>query len=94
MDQYPDQTRNLNPTPEAVVACIMFGDRYAAQKDGTMDFWGKLSKVERRRCELVVEYIEGQILQAIQRYEKGFLKDRQTGGNKAKIEAKIAELKG
>ena len=54
-NHYPDQTRNLNPTPAAVVARIIWGDEYAAQRGGTMDFWDTLSTDRKRRCEMVVE---------------------------------------
>lgn len=55
MSDYPDQTRNLNPTPAARVARIIWGQEYAAQRGGTMDFWDQLSADRQRRCELVIE---------------------------------------
>ncbi len=54
MADYPDQTRNLNPTPEATVARIIWGKEYAAQRGGTMDFWDTLSPDRQRRCWAVV----------------------------------------
>lgn len=54
-ESYPDQTRNLNPTPEARVAMIIWGKEYVAQGGGSMDFWDKLSPVRKKRCALVVE---------------------------------------
>ena len=51
----PDQTRNLNPTPEAKVAMIIWGSDYAAQRGGSMDFWDSLDRVRQIRCELVVK---------------------------------------
>jgi hypothetical protein len=56
---YPDQTRNLNPTPEARVAMIIWGAEYAAQRGGSMDFWDSLSADRKRRCELVVKTLKG-----------------------------------
>lgn len=50
-----DQTRNLNPTPEAKVAMIIWGDEYSKQNGGSMDFWDSLDKSRKKRCELVVE---------------------------------------
>lgn len=52
---YPDQTRNLNPTPEAKVAMIIWGDEYSQQNGGSMDFWDKLSVDRKNRCKYVVE---------------------------------------
>lgn len=54
-EKYPDQTRSLNPTPEARVAMIAWSDEYAAQRGGTMDFWDKLDLTRRRRCAMIVE---------------------------------------
>ena len=51
----PDQTRNLNPTPEARVAMIIWGKEYSEQNGGSMDFWDRLSESRKRRCKLVVE---------------------------------------
>lgn len=56
--QMPDQTRNLNPTPEARAAMWLFSQRYAAQNGGSMDFWDKLPKHEQQQCKaLVVEIL-------------------------------------
>lgn len=52
---YPDQTRNLHPTPEATVARIIYGRAYSEQKGGTMDFWDKLDPYNQRICQSVVE---------------------------------------
>lgn len=52
-----DQTRNLNPTPEARVAMIIWGKEYSEQRGGSMDFWDSLTAQQRRRCELVVHDI-------------------------------------
>lgn len=53
----PDQTRNLNPTPEATVAMHLWGAEYAAQRGGSMDFWDKLSDQRRKRCETIVREV-------------------------------------
>jgi hypothetical protein len=49
--------RNLNPHKPAVVAMAMWGNRYAAQNGGSMDFWDKLSSSEQRICREIVERI-------------------------------------
>jgi len=48
-----DQTRNLNPTPAAKVAMIIWGDKYSKQHGGSMDFWDRLTADQKSRCELV-----------------------------------------
>lgn len=46
-----DQTRNLNPTPAAVVAMWVWGERYSKQNGGSMDFWDGLSDREQKFCQ-------------------------------------------
>jgi hypothetical protein len=53
-----DQTRNLNPTPEAIIAMAMWGYRYGAQLGGSMDFWDTLSEAEKRDCLALVARIK------------------------------------
>lgn len=53
--EYPDQTRNLNPTPQARVAMIVYGNEYSRFRGGSMDFWDHLSIVRKRRCDMVVK---------------------------------------
>ena len=50
-----DQTRNLNPTPEARVAMIIWGHEYSQQAGGSMDFWDKLGHTQKRKCKIIVE---------------------------------------
>jgi hypothetical protein len=50
-----DQTRNLNPTFEARIAMIVWGDEYSKQDGGSMDFWDSLNDVRKRRCKLIAE---------------------------------------
>lgn len=50
-----DQKRNLNPTPEAKVAMIIWGKEYSEQNGGSMDFWDGLSEDRKKRCKLVVK---------------------------------------
>ena len=50
-----DQTRNLNPTPEAKVAMIIWGEEYSKQGGGSMDFFVQLSNDKKKRGELVVK---------------------------------------
>lgn len=47
--------KNLNPTPAACVAMIIWGEEYSNQGGGSMDFWDRLADDKKRRCELVVE---------------------------------------
>lgn len=49
-----DQQRNLNPTHEARIAMIVWGDEYAAQSGGSMDFWDNLSDDRKLRVKMVV----------------------------------------
>ena len=49
-----DQTRNLNPTPEAKVAMIIWGGEYSRQSGGSMDFWDRLCPDRKARCAMVV----------------------------------------
>ena len=52
-----DQTRNLNPSPQAVVAMIIWGKEYSEQGGGSMDFWDQLDKHRKNRCKSVVKEI-------------------------------------
>lgn len=54
---YPDQTRNLNAHKPAVAAMCHYGERYAAQKGGCMDFWDSLPDSEKCICRDMVEKI-------------------------------------
>lgn len=54
---YPDQTRNLNPTPAAKVAMIVWGERYSKFGGGSMDFWDSLTPLEKKRCDMAVEAV-------------------------------------
>lgn len=56
-ERYPDQTRNLNPHADAILAMCMYGGEYAAQRGGCMDFWDGLSQERKRFCRGVVEKI-------------------------------------
>jgi hypothetical protein len=47
----PRDYRNLHPTPAAIVAMAIFGEEYAAQNGGSMDFWDTLHPAKKRRCE-------------------------------------------
>ena len=50
-------TRNLNPTPAARIAMVIWGDEYAAQCGGSMDFWDSLDADRKRRCEAAAAYV-------------------------------------
>ena len=53
-----DQTRNLNPTPEAVVAMWLYGSLYAESRKGSMDFWDDLDDYRKRQCQRLLEDVE------------------------------------
>ncbi|MBU0644818.1 MAG: hypothetical protein KJ731_15765 [Alphaproteobacteria bacterium] len=59
MSEYPDQNRNINATPQAIVATIIWGNLYGDFKGGAMDFWDLLSNQDRRKCELIVKTVIG-----------------------------------
>ncbi len=50
--------RNLNPHKAARVAMCLWGNRYAAQGGGSMDFWDKLTESEKKLCREILEQIE------------------------------------
>ncbi len=52
-----DQTRNLNPTPEAVFAMFHWSKDYAKQMGGSMDFYDNLSAEEKKFCKRAVKSI-------------------------------------
>lgn len=60
-----DQTRNLNPTPEAIIAMCIWGAEYGAQNGGSMDFYDKLNLARKRQCEDIVRKIK----EAIERHD-------------------------
>lgn len=45
-----DQRQNLNPHAEARLAMALWGDEYAAQNGGSMDFWDELSTSRKALC--------------------------------------------
>lgn len=49
--------RNINPTPEAVVAMNLFGTDYGHQNGGSMDFWDNLSEGRKRRCRMIANAV-------------------------------------
>ncbi len=54
-----DQTRNLNPTPEAYFAMFHWHNEYAYQSMGSMDFYDSLSESKRAYCLDAVRHIKG-----------------------------------
>lgn len=54
MDEKTRIRRNLNPTPEARVAMIIWGKEYSRQGGGSMDFYDRLDDDRKVRCRLVV----------------------------------------
>lgn len=54
MTKQPDQTRNLHPIKPAVAAMFIYHNEYAAQHDGSMDFWDGLTPHQKGVCERCV----------------------------------------
>ncbi len=54
MSVFSRTQRNLNPTPAAMVAMIIWGHEYSKLGCGSMDFWDGLSRDKQARCECVV----------------------------------------
>jgi hypothetical protein len=50
--------RNLTPHKVARVAMFLFGQRYAAQVGGSMDFWDALPERDKQTCREVLQEIE------------------------------------
>ena len=46
-----DQTRNLNPSAEALLYSWIFGDEYSKQRGGVMDFWDKATKWQKENIK-------------------------------------------
>lgn len=42
--------RNANPTPEAIIAMMIWGKEYANSGCGSMDFWDKISFARKQQC--------------------------------------------
>lgn len=57
-EQYPDQTRNLNPHAQAVFAMWLFGERYSRSGLGSMDFWDRLPDRDKNMCRAAVAQIK------------------------------------
>ena len=49
-----DQTRNLNPSPEARWAMRLWSNEYAAQCGDSMDFWDGLTEYRKKLCQEIV----------------------------------------
>lgn len=49
--------RNINPTAPAYVAMAIWGQRYSAQRGGSMDFWDSLTDGEKRTCTEIAEKV-------------------------------------
>ena len=54
-----NEKRNLYPHPEAKLAMIVWGDEYAAQNLGCMDWYDRLSDVRKRKCRMALDAIKG-----------------------------------
>lgn len=53
----PENRRNLNPHAEARLAMALWGEEYAAQSGGSMDFWDGLSAGRKARCIVLLNEI-------------------------------------
>jgi hypothetical protein len=51
-------TRNANPIAPARVAMAIWGDRYSAQRGGSMDFWDTLNPGDKSLCIDIAERIK------------------------------------
>lgn len=50
-----DQSRNLNPIPEARIAMAIWGQEYAhKQRGGSMDFWDSIGPSRQSVCRSVL----------------------------------------
>lgn len=58
MNEREQARRNLNPHKAARAAMWLWGERYAAQGGGSMDFWDKLSERDKHFCRAMVKAIE------------------------------------
>jgi hypothetical protein len=50
-------TRNLNPHKAARIAMLLWNERYAAQRGGSMEFWDSLTEAERQTCRKCLEQV-------------------------------------
>jgi hypothetical protein len=57
MSEAERNRRNLNPHKLAVIAMVWWGQEYAAQGGGSMDFWDKLDKSRKQLCREVLDRI-------------------------------------
>ena len=52
-----EQEYNMNPHRPASVAMVLFNKEYAAQKGGAIDFWRKLSEIQKDICRRLAQSI-------------------------------------
>lgn len=57
-----DQLRNINPTPEALIAMFIWGKEYADFGGGSMDFFDSLSIGRQRQCTMEYERLKAAML--------------------------------
>lgn len=53
-----NQQRNLDPSAEAIAAMYLYGNEYASQGGGSMDFWDVLHPSKKRICTELVNKIK------------------------------------
>ena len=52
------QKRNLNPTLEARVAMIIWGQEYSQQSGGSMDFWDNLNEDRKQTVRMITKILK------------------------------------
>ena len=59
MDRTEIIKRDLNPHKAAVIAMLLYGERYAKMPHvGSMGFWDTLTKSEQETCKQCVERVD------------------------------------
>lgn len=52
-----DQTRNLNPHAEALLHSYIWGEAYANQGGGVMDFWDKADDTTKKHIRELMDQL-------------------------------------
>jgi len=71
--------RDLNPTPAARVAMLVWGDAYSKQRGGSMQFWDSLPNDKKRLCEMVANNLVGSMTAALNTIKELADEDIRTG---------------
>ncbi len=54
---YDAERRNLNPHAEARLAMVIWGDEYAGQRKGCMDWYDSLPERRKQKCRFALDAI-------------------------------------